>query len=124
VKPTTGGGVILGMTCGGIAAEVVREALKKGDCSNMSLGAYQRRVQEALGFDIDVMLRIRKVLNTMTDKQIDRVISLCTRLGLEKTLRNLEDIDLQGRSLLHLLRRPRMLTALSYFFFLYLSANP
>jgi len=124
VKSTTGGGVILGMTCGGIAAEIIREALEQNDCSGKFLNAYQTLVKETLGFDLSVMLRIRKALNAMSDTQMNRVISLCNKLDLEKTLSNLEDIDLQGRSLIHLLRSPRMLTALSYFFFLYLAANP
>lgn len=123
VKPTTGGGVIWGMTCAQIAAETAYEALIKGDFSSEFLSLYQRRFERALGFDVKVMLRIRKMLDAMSDKNIDDAISLFRRLRLDETLQNF-DIDFQGQSLLHLLRSPRMLTALLYFFFLYLSANP
>ena len=34
VKPTTGGGVIFGLTCAKIAAETANEALQKGDVSS------------------------------------------------------------------------------------------
>jgi hypothetical protein len=69
------------------------------------------------------MLRIRKTLDALSDQRIDEAIALCTKLGLDKTLQNARDIDFQGQTLLQVLRSPRMLTALAYFFFAYLSAN-
>jgi len=124
VKPTTGGGVIFGMTCARIAAEVAYEALSKNDFSSNFLSSYQRRCGEILGFDAKVMLKIRRMLDVMSDEKTDDTISLCTKLSLDKTLQNVKDVDFQGQSLLHLLRSPRTLLALFYFFFLYLSANP
>jgi digeranylgeranylglycerophospholipid reductase len=124
VKPTTGGGVVSGMTCARVAAEVAYEALSKNDFSSGFLSAYQRRCKEISGFDVKFMLKIRKMLNAMSDEKIDNAISLCTKLDLGKSLQNFKDIDLQGRSFLSLLPNPRMLTALFYFFFLFLSANP
>ena len=124
VKPTTGGGVIFGMTCARVAAEVAYEALSKNDFSSEFLSAYQRRCKGILGFDVKVMMKIRKMLDAMPDEKIDDVISLCKKLNLDKSLQNVKDIDFQGQSILRLLPNPRMLTALFYFFFLYLSANP
>jgi geranylgeranyl reductase family protein len=124
VKPTTGGGVIFGMTCAKVAAEVAYEALSKNDFSSEFLSAYQRRRKEILGFDVKVMLKIRKALDAMSDEKVDDTISLCKKLNLDKSLQNVKDIDFQGQSLLRLLPNPRMLTALFYFFFLFLSANP
>jgi geranylgeranyl reductase family protein len=123
VKPTTGGGVIIGMTCAQIAAEVASEALDKNDFSKQFLKKYENRCRELLGFDMKIMLRIRKTLDTLSDQRIDEAIALCTKLGLDKTLQNAKDIDFQGQTLLQVLRSPRMLTALAYFFFAYLSAN-
>jgi geranylgeranyl reductase family protein len=123
VKPTTGGGVIIGMTCAQIAAEVASEALDKNDFSKQFLKKYQNRCRELLGFDMKIMLRIRKTLDTLSDQRIDEAIALCTKLGLDKTLQNAKDIDFQGQTLLQVLRSPRMLTALAYFSFAYLSAN-
>jgi len=123
VKPTTGGGVILGMTCANVAAEVAIEALRSSSFSKEFLCAYQRRCEEILGFDVKVMLRIRRTLDRMPDGKLDDMIGLCARLGLDKTLQNVTDIDFQGQAFLRVLRSPRMLTALSYFIFAYLSAN-
>ena len=124
VKPTTGGGVIFGMTCARVAAEVAYEALSKNDFSSGFLSAYQRRCKEILGFDVKVMLRIRKMLDVMSDGKVDDAISLCKKLNLDRSLQNIKDVDFQGQSILRFLPNPRMLTALFYFFFLYLSANP
>lgn len=123
VKPTTGGGVVFGMTCARIAAQVAAEALGRHDVSKKFLSTYQNRCERVLGFDIRAMLRMRIMLDSMSDERIDKVILLCRRLGLDSTLQSVEDIDFQGRTLLRVLRSPRMLTALGYFFFAYLSAN-
>lgn len=124
VKPTTGGGVIMGMNCTRIAAEVAREALYANDFSSNFLSKYQKRCEKLLGFDMKAMLRIRKMLNAMSDKEMDDAIGFCAKLGLDKTFRNVEDIDFQGQALIHALRSPRILSTLFYLFFLHLSANP
>jgi geranylgeranyl reductase family protein len=124
VKPTTGGGVVFGMTAAKLAAEVAWKALGEKEFSAEYLSEYQRRCKESFGFDARVMLRMRKALNAMSDKKLDEMIGLCTKLGLDKTLQSVKDIDFQGQSLLRVLRSPRMLGALGYFFYVYLSANP
>lgn len=123
VKPTTGGGVVFGMTCAAVAAEVANMAIRQGDFSSKSLSVYQQRCNEALSLDVKMMVRMRKTLDAMSDKRLDGLIGLCTKLSLDKTLQKVEDIDFQGRTLLHALRSPRLLPALSYFFLAYLSAN-
>lgn len=124
VKPTTGGGVIFGMNSARIASEVVYEALGNDDVSSAFLSECGRRCREVSGFDMNVMLQIRKMLDAMSDKNIDDAISFCKKLRLDEILQNFEDIDFQGQSILRLLRSPRMLVTLFYFFLLYLSANP
>jgi len=124
VKPSTGGGVIFGMTCADIAAKVVHEALQRNDFSSEFLSLYQQKCNEKLSFDTSFMLRIRKMLNSVPDDKIDNGIAFCTKLGLDKVIDKVEDLDFQGMSFLRLLRNPKMVTALFYFLFLYLSANP
>jgi geranylgeranyl reductase family protein len=124
VKPTTGGGVVLGMNCANIAAEVASEALVKGDVSSRFLSAYQKRCNKLLGFDVKMMLRMRRLLDSLSDEDIERAIEMCEKLGLAKTLRNVEEIDFQGKALLRLLQDPRAMWAILYFLRFYLSANP
>lgn len=123
VKSTTGGGVVFGLRGAAIAAEVVYEAVRQDDFSSRFLSTYQRRLDEVLGFDAKMMVRMRKTLDTMSDKRLDSLIGMCTKLGLEKALQSVEDIDFQGRSLLRVLRSPRALATVGYFFLNYLFAN-
>jgi digeranylgeranylglycerophospholipid reductase len=124
VKPTTGGGVVFGLTCAGIAAEVANEAISRGDVSSSFLQVYQKRCANMLGFDFSVMLRFRRFLDSLSDEKLDDVLRFCTRIGVNKTLENVDEIDFQGQLLLKILTKPAMFAALAYFLKLYLSANP
>jgi flavin-dependent dehydrogenase len=124
VKPTTGGGVVFGLTCARIAAEVASEALGRGDVSATFLRLYQKRCKEAIGFDVNVMLRMRRFLDALSDGQLDAALRFCARIGVDKTLADVEEIDFQGRALLTVLKKPAMWAALAYFLMLYLAANP
>jgi len=59
VKPTTGGGVIMGLTCAKIAGETAYQALQQNDFSEGFLSRYQQRWQKTIGFDMAVMRQIR-----------------------------------------------------------------
>jgi len=124
VKPTTGGGVVFGLTCARIAAEVADEAVRRNDVPSNFLQMYQKRCVETLGFDFGVMLRIRRFLDSLSDEKFDEVLRFCARIGLNKTLENVEEIDFQGQAILKILTKPAMFAALAYFLTLYLSANP
>lgn len=120
VKPTTGGGVILGMTCARIAAQVAYGAFQGNDFSAEFLSTYQTQCKEILGFDMNVMLRIRKMLNMMSDQKLDNAISFLSKMRVDKALQNIGDLDFQGQALIRALRYPQALTALIYFCLLYL----
>ncbi len=124
VKPTTGGGVIFGLTCAGIAAEVANEALRRNDVSSNFLQFYQKRCADRLRFDFRIMLRLRRFLDSLSDEKIEQVLRFCSRIGLNKKLKNVEEIDFQGKLLLKIFTKPAMFAAMAYFLKLYLSANP
>jgi hypothetical protein len=88
------------------------------------LQTYQKRCGETLGFDFRVMLRIRRCLDSLSDEKLDEVLWFCARIGLDKTLGNVDEIDFQGQMLLKIVTKPAMFAALAYFLKLYLSANP
>jgi digeranylgeranylglycerophospholipid reductase len=121
VKPTTGGGVIFSVTCAIIAAEVASKALKENNLSEDTLKPYQKQFNKKIGFDMDVMLKARHALNTFSDKKIDRAVQFANKIGLDKALCDVEEIDFQGRTLLTMLRKPAVYTALAYLIGLYLS---
>ncbi len=124
VKPTTGGGVIFGLTCAKTAAETASEALQRGDVSSDFLRVYQKRCSDLLGFDFSVMLRLRRFLDSLSDVKVDEVLRFCGKLGVDKALSDVDEIDFQGKLMLKVLGKPSMLAAMAYFVMLYLSANP
>jgi len=124
VKPTTGGGIILGLNCARIAADVAAEALDKNDFSAEFLGMYQRRVMKMFGFDLKIMLKFRGMLDKLTDRKLDAIISLCERIRLNEALKDLKEIDFQGRALLKMAQNPKALTALAFFFLNYFLGKP
>ena len=123
VKPTTGGGVIFGLTCAKIAAETASEAIKQGDVSSDFLRVYQKRCSDLLGFDFTVMLRLRRFLDSLSDEKVDEMLRVCGKLGVDKALSDVDEIDFQGKLMLKVLGKPSMLAAMAYFVTLYLSAN-
>ena len=124
VKPTTGGGVIFGLTCAKIAAETANEAVKQGDISANFLKIYQKRCSDLLNFDFSVMLRLRRFLDSLSDEKVDELLRVCGKLGVDKAMSDVDEIDFQGKLILNVLGKPSMLAALGYFAMLYLSAKP
>jgi len=115
VKPTTGGGIIFGLLCSKMAGEVAYQGVKNRDYSENSLSRYQSRWKKAAGFDMMVMRRARKLLNHLTDEKIDKIIKLCAKLGIDKSLEEVRDLDFQGKLLIRLIRHPAMSIAALYF---------
>ena len=106
VKPTTGGGVIFGLICSGIAGEVAYEALQNHDFSEAFLSYYQSGWKEQIGFDLSAMRQIRRLLNRLSDDKTEKIIDLCARLGMDAVLEGVGDLDFQGASLIRMIRRP------------------
>ena len=123
VKPTTGGGVIFGLTCAREAGEVAYEAVKKQDFSEAFLSRYQSRWKRLMGFDLDAMLRMRRMLDSLPDSRIDGMIGLCRRLGIDSVLEKVGDLDFQGRSLIPMIKYPGTLAVISYFLFSWLTST-
>jgi geranylgeranyl reductase family protein len=124
VKPTTGGGVIFGLSCAKIAAQVADLAIRTGDVSAESLKVYQQRCNSLFRLDFLVMLRLRRFLDSLSDNKVDELLRVCQKLGVDTALRNVDEIDFQGKMLLTVLGKPAMAAAFLYFGLLYLSANP
>jgi digeranylgeranylglycerophospholipid reductase len=124
VKPTTGGGVIFGLTCAKTAAEVATQALQQGDVSSKALRSYQKRCNSQLNFDLLVMQKLRRFLNSLSDEKLDEMLHIVGRLGVDRALADVDEIDFQGKMLLTAVRKPQMAAALAYLGLLYLAANP
>lgn len=114
VKPTTGGGVIMGLACAKIAGETTAQAVQHRDFTSSFLSCYQKRWKQTIGFDMNAMRRIRLMLNRLSDKRLDRIIRLCSQLHVDEKLQGLKDIDFQGKATLQLLKSPSAWTIMIY----------
>ncbi|MEM1540257.1 MAG: NAD(P)/FAD-dependent oxidoreductase [Candidatus Bathyarchaeia archaeon] len=123
VKPTTGGGIILGLNCARIATDVAAEALDKADFSAEFLGMYQRRFMKMFGFDMKIMLKIRETLDKLPDEKLDRIVDLCKKVRLDEVFKDLKEVDFQGQTLLKLVHNPKVLTVFAFFFLNYFWEN-
>lgn len=126
VKPTTGGGVVMGLTCAKIAGETAHQAVQSNDFSEIFLARYQHRWRKTVGFDMAVMRQMRSMLNRMSDTALDKVVGLCSRLHLGGELQRVRDIDHQGRGVMPLFKNPAAWAIALYSVFLSLtsSTNP
>jgi len=106
VKPTTGGGVILGGMCASMAGEVAAEAVKRGNFSSNSLEEYERRWRERLGREFRATRLARRVLNRLSDKTMDKIFRIILEKGLQAELSAKGDMDFQA-SLLSALAKKR-----------------
>lgn len=115
VKPTTGGGVVLGGMCAVMAAEVAAEAIEAGNSSARFLRRYEERWRGDLGREFSTMLGARKFVNKISDDNIDRVFDSLKSSGLEPTLERFVeegDMDVQSGVLRKALTHPGMLRVL------------
>jgi len=117
VKPTTGGGIIFGLLCSKIAGEVAAEAIMSNDYSSEFLSQYESRWKKEIGFELTTMRYLRLMLNRLSDKEIDKLIMLCSRFEMDKSMEDYGDLDFEGTSLIRMIRRPAMLVVSLYFLF-------
>jgi digeranylgeranylglycerophospholipid reductase len=122
VKATTGGGVIFGITCARVAGDVANQAVKSNDFSETFLSSYQHQWKKLVGFELSAMLRMRRMLNSISDKKLDNVVGLCNRFGIDKTLERFGNVDFQGRSIFPMLRNAGTLSVVGYFLFSWLTS--
>ena len=118
VKPTTGGGVLTGMICAKIAAKTAFKALNLNNFSEEFLAEYQREWKSKLGFEFKSMLRLRRMLDRLSDKQIDKLFQLCIKTDLNEILTKVGDVDFQGRTLLKAVLHPKSLIPLLHLIWL------
>ncbi len=71
VKPWSGGGVVYGMTCAGIASKVVEKAFRFGDFSAGVLGEYEREWKGEIGMQIGLGMIARNVMKRFGNLQMD-----------------------------------------------------
>jgi len=115
VKPTTGGGVIFGLLCSKIAGKVAADAVKQDNFSSEFLSQYQAQWKREIGFDLAIMRYLRLMLNRLSDKELDKLIALCSKFELDKPLTRYGDLDFEGTAFVKMLKHPATFIMSLYF---------
>ena len=115
VKPTTGGGVILGGICASIAGRIAAEAVERGNFSSSFLSQYEDLWRNELGKDFRSMLLARKVVNRLSDKAVDKLFNAVVEENLQGIFSAEGDIDFQSTVILKMLKKKEILGVLPSF---------
>lgn len=107
VKPTSGGGIYPGLVAAKIAGGVAAAAAMEGDISALRLMEYDRLWRAALGRELEIGMRVNRMLGKMSDAELDELVGyLAGKPRLIKAIEEHGDIDrpsrLMARMLLHL----------------------
>lgn len=97
VKPTSGGGLYTGAVCAQIAGEIAGYAGLAGRTDADTLGAYERRWQEAIGDELRFGAAARDVLSGFSDDEIDRALAGLDDPQVLHVVERAGDIDYPSR---------------------------
>ncbi|MGZ7160678.1 MAG: geranylgeranyl reductase family protein [Methanobacterium sp.] len=94
IKPTTGGGLVIGFICAKMAAEDVVEAIKSDDFS--LLNNYQKRYKKKFENELKMQLKVQKTFESLTNSDLDSMFAKLKEKGAEKIISKYGDIDSQS----------------------------
>jgi digeranylgeranylglycerophospholipid reductase len=105
VKPLSGGGIFTGMRAAQIAAGVADAQLRAGDLSARALARYDRAWSAELGDEFTRALRLRRILLTLTDADLERIVEALQGAGMRESIVAFGDIDFPTHVARRLLRQ-------------------
>jgi digeranylgeranylglycerophospholipid reductase len=94
VKPTTGGGLMIGFESAKIAANTVSKALKIGDIS--ILKEYESDYKNRFRGELKVQLEVQKIFESLTDKDLDQMFIKLKEGNAEELISKYGDMDNQS----------------------------
>ncbi|MBI4176416.1 MAG: NAD(P)-binding protein [Candidatus Aenigmarchaeota archaeon] len=94
VKPWSGGGIIYGMQCAGMAASVASEALKKNRFGEDLLGRFEAGWREAIGKNIELGMMFREFYKSASNKDVDSFFSMLKAGSLDSLDMDFPMLDL------------------------------
>ncbi|MCX6649885.1 MAG: NAD(P)/FAD-dependent oxidoreductase [Candidatus Bathyarchaeota archaeon] len=114
VKPTTGGGVVLGGLCAIEAGRAAAKALESGDLSQRTLGRYDEAWRRLYGSEFRSMQTLRSLADRVSDERMNRFFRAFHAAGLGDRVNELVadgDMDLQEAVIRRALSEPRIMKA-------------
>ena len=108
VKATTGGGVAVGGFCARICGKVIGEGL--------ALSEYDRLWRKEYGKSLGLHLKIRQVVDGMSDAKLNGLFALIKSHGLEKVISQYGEMESLSPLVRELMKQPRLLIHLAMLF--------
>src|SRR3989337_313799 len=104
LKPSSGGGICTGLVAARHAAATAAAALAAGEVSAAGLRGYERAWKAEIGRELTRSLRIRRFGLSLSDGDVDRLVSSLGHEALQPLITRLGDIDYPSRVILRLAR--------------------
>ena len=114
IKPTTGGGLIMGFRCAEIASEVVSNALQNEEID--MLQNYAKIYDNKFRNEIRLQLRIQKIFKSLNNSDLEYMFQKLKEEGTEDIISQYGDMDNQSTLIKELLKRKILFSILPKIF--------
>ncbi|MCD6515428.1 MAG: NAD(P)/FAD-dependent oxidoreductase [Candidatus Odinarchaeota archaeon] len=105
VKPTTGGGVILGGIGARIAGKIAADAYLNNDFSKSRLSLYEKLWKKYFGRELSFMKLLRNWLNKLSNRQYSALFKEIKKAKLDEIISEEGDMDFQLLTFLRIIKR-------------------
>ncbi len=94
VKPTTGGGLMIGFECAKMASNTVSKALEMNDCT--ILKEYENIHRKRFKSELKVQQEVQKIFESLTNEDIDQMFLKLKERNAEELISEYGDMDTQS----------------------------
>jgi digeranylgeranylglycerophospholipid reductase len=110
VKPTTGGGLIIGFECAKIAAEAASNAIENDNIS--LLADYELNYRKKFEKELKIQLGVQKTFELLSDADLDEMFLKLKEKGAEDIISNYGDMDKQSHLVKEMIKRGMLMAVL------------
>lgn len=95
VKPLTGGGIYIGLSCAKFAAEVAAWGLE-AEPDEKTLRVYDQMVRDKFGRGFELGIRVRRIFELMSDEDLNTILGMLRKDKVRKLVLEKFDFDHHG----------------------------
>jgi len=110
VKPTTGGGLIMGFSCAEIASRAAIKALETGNTE--LLMNYSKEYNDKFKNELKVQLMVHKIFKSLSDSELEYMFRKLKQEGAEEIISQYGDMDSQSPLVKEMFKRGILLSIL------------
>jgi len=110
VKPTTGGGLIMGFSCAEIASQSAVKALETGNTE--LLMNYSKEYHDKFKNELKVQLMVHKIFKSLSDSELEYMFRKLKQEGAEEVISQYGDMDSQSPLVKEMFKRGILLSIL------------